>query len=494
MQTCSSNDMVLIRDFFTNVDQHCSALPQFETEQIRIDFENAILYLTQNGLDVPTVLKRLSPSNMGGFYTRQSTLSFKLDDAAKVYPLTMSHGKMVMFRLSMNLKKMVVPEILQMALNFTIKRFPTFATEVKKGFFWHYLNSCQRRYGIFPEEGSPCRPIKIMGSGSPVFRLLYYHNRISVEFFHIVTDGMGGFTFLKTLVTEYFRLLGIESKGKTNGVLDINEAPIKEETENAFSIIKKDKSNTCNKKASILKGDIALQMSGKLSKLCPCQVLHFKMDATKLKELANKKGATVTAYMLSKMFLAGQFATEALDGDYITQVLVDLRKYYPHKSLLNFSLFCNAKINKADIKDDDNLIANITEQLKSKASKAAMTDLACSTSKFISSIALFPLFMKIPVTKIGYSILANAAYSNVLSSVGVITMPPELMPHIENISFILGNALIQRTSCTLLTFNNIATFSISKNTTDPTFEEQLYRLLQKEGLDVQIERSPLYEC
>ncbi|MEZ4627989.1 MAG: hypothetical protein R2912_07880 [Eubacteriales bacterium] len=37
-------------------------------------------------------------------------------------------------------------------------------------------------------------------------RVRYYHNRIAVEFFHVLTDGTGGQVFLQTLVAEYLRL------------------------------------------------------------------------------------------------------------------------------------------------------------------------------------------------------------------------------------------------------------------------------------------------
>lgn len=34
-------------------------------------------------------------------------------------------------------------------------------------------------------------------------RVLVYHDRIAVEFFHAITDGTGGTIFLKTLLAEY---------------------------------------------------------------------------------------------------------------------------------------------------------------------------------------------------------------------------------------------------------------------------------------------------
>jgi NRPS condensation-like uncharacterized protein len=485
LNSLDSNDIIRIHEFFNKVRQHCS-LPKYDTLQIIADFENAIIYLTGSGISLDTALVRLSPVNMGGFYTRPSSIWFKLDTAAKVYPFSMNHGKMAMFRLSMYLKAAVVPEILQMALTFTIKRFPSLATSVKKGLFWHYLNSSKRRYNVEPEQDVPCHPIRISNSGSPAFRVIYYNHRISVEFFHILTDGYGGMIFLKTLVAEYLRLLGINSKTNDPQILDINTAPTEEELQNGFAKVDK------TSKTSGFMDKPVLQMSGKLSRIRPCQVIHFKMDASKLKQTANAAGGTVTAYILSKMFLAGQFATENLNGAHNIELPVNMRKYYPLKTLLNFSMYCGIKMDITSIKDTPELVKNIAEQIKTKSAKSPMDEMANSAHRMVKLIAAVPLFIKSPIVKIVYHFLGDTIFTNTLSNLGIITMPPEFTEYIDSMDFVLGTAPIHRISCTLITFGDIATFTISKNTADPAFEEQFYKLLKADGMNIKIERSPLY--
>lgn len=197
------------------------------------DFVNALKFYATTGLTVDEALERLDAKNLGGFYSRPSNTWYSLDNAAKIYPFSMKHDYMAVFRLSAYLKENIVPEILQMALTFTVKRFPSFATTVKKGFFWHYLDATKRRYIVEPETGMPCQPIRIGRSGSQTFRVLYYQNRISVEYFHILTDGSGGMCFLKTLVAEYFRLLGTTSSCD-NGVLPVNGLVAPGEISNEF--------------------------------------------------------------------------------------------------------------------------------------------------------------------------------------------------------------------------------------------------------------------
>ena len=132
-------------------------LPPEEKSALIEDFAKALGFYAASGVSVDDVLKRLDAINLGGFYSRPSNTWYSLDNAAKIYPFAMKHDYMSVFRLSAYLKEDVVPEILQMALTFTIKRFPSFATTVKKGFFWHYLDTTKRRYVVEPETGVPCQ-------------------------------------------------------------------------------------------------------------------------------------------------------------------------------------------------------------------------------------------------------------------------------------------------------------------------------------------------
>ena len=215
-------------------------------------------YYLDAGIPVDLALQRLDLANLGGFYARPATRWFALDYAAKIYPLSLAHGQISLFRLSVYLKAPVQPEILQIALTFTIKRFPQFATTLKKGFFWHYLDSTKGHYPVMEEVERPLYPIRVSLSGSKTFKVLYFQNRISVEIFHALTDGSGGMVFLKTLIREYFRLLGLEAP-LDETTFDINCAPDSAEDNNEFENAPKGPaSGFINKKS--------LQLSGALSR------------------------------------------------------------------------------------------------------------------------------------------------------------------------------------------------------------------------------------
>lgn len=478
-------DQARLEAFFADFSAHCS-LPKAEKRKLREDFEQAILYNVTAGVPLERALEDLAPRRLGGFYARPPVLWFPLDDAAKIYPFSMKHGQMAVFRLSVYLKEDVAPVLLQMALTFTIKRFPSFATTLKKGFFWHYLDTTKRRFCVEAEDDIPCRPLKVSASGSQSFRVLYYKNRISVEFFHVLTDGTGGMVFLKVLTAEYLRLTGVEAQPDET-LWDCGAPPSACEVANEFARVPHQKS------ASGFMDKTAVQMNGRLARQTPCRILHFKMDAAALKTAAARYDATVTAYMLALMFLAGKAATDELQGEMSIQVPVNMRKFYPSQTVRNFAMYCGVRLPLEAITSVEAMTGEITRQLREKASKEAMSEMLTATEQIVNLTKYIPLGVKQPVAGLVYGFLGDKIFSNTLSNLGVVQLPQPYAERIESMDFVLGTAITNRAGCAMVTFGNTATFSVTKMTVDPSFEETMYRLLCEAGIPVKVEGSGLYE-
>ena len=479
----SHEDHARITELFSEVRAHC-LLPKHDQAGMIRDFENAVLYYRDSGVSLHEALARLDPTQLGGFYSRPAQLWFPLDEAAKIYPVSMDHGRMSVFRLSVNLREAVVPALLQMALNFSIKRFPGFAVTIKKGFFWHYLDATKRRFFIEPDDSVPCQPMKVSKSGSQSFRVLYYQNRISIEFFHVLTDGTGGLAFLKVLTAEYLRLLGHNSPPDSN-LPDINATPDAEEFANAFAAVP-----MCENSSGFI-DKAAVQMGGKLAKQRPCRVLHLKLNSALLRTAARARGTSVTAYLLAMLFLAGKAATDEYRGPASIQVPVNMRKFYPSKTLRNFSLYCGIRLNLEDISDFDSILPRISAQLLEKAAAEPMREMLTSTNRLIKTIRCIPLLIKQPVAKMIYGFLGDKIFSNTLSNLGVVNFPPALAAQIESMDFVLGTTITNRASCAVISFGDITTLSITKLTADPSFEEKLAQLCSEAGFLMGIEGSVL---
>lgn len=485
LKQLNEQDLKKINDFFNDLNSRC-LLAKADKHKMKKDFENALLYYKNNNIDIDKALDLLSLDNLGGFYARPAQSWFRLDDAAKIYPVSMEHGVMSVFRLSVNLKEKVVPELLQMALTFTIKRFPSFATTLKKGVFWHYLDSTKRCFTVKEEDDVPCQALKLSQSESQSFRALYYNNKISVEFFHALTDASGGMEFIKSLVSEYIRLTNVIIKDKTN-IININDNPDISEFTNEFINVEK------TPDAGGLYNKIATQMTGDLSKIKPCRILNFKMSSNKLREVARKYNITVTTYLLCIMFIACKSACEIYDGEFSIQVPVNMRKFYPSKTLRNFSMYCGIRLPISKIQDINSISNEVVEQLTSKSSKEEMHKMLYGTKKLISNIKLIPLVIKQPIAKFISGIIGDLAFTSTLSNIGIINLPEEYKDYIEDMEFVLNTSTKNRASCGLVTYNDVATLSITKLTKDPSFETRIHDLLLKDGIDITVEGSEIYD-
>ncbi len=483
-ETLTDAQRLMLEKYFKLLDQQI-LLPNPESRLLISDFKKSLLYYSHAEVPLEEALSRLNPDNLGGFYCRPAHLWYPLDDAAKIYPLAMKNKQMSIFRLSAYLNEDIIPEILQTALTFTIKRFPFFATTIKKGFFWHYIDSTKKRFPISQENCLPCQRINVSVTGAQSFRVIYYKNRISVEFFHILTDGTGGMIFLKTLVAEYLRLLGVKITCE-NGILDIHATPTADECSNDFP------KATPVKKASGFVDKPALQMSGKLSSAKPCRVLHFELDSSSLKAAAKAKGCTISAFILALMFVAGKAATDETRGSIHIQVPVNMRSFYKSNTLRNFSQYCSVRLPITEVSSVDELLPEIKNQLAENASKEAMNEMMNATVKMVHSLRFVPLFIKRPAALIAYGFLGDKVFSNTLSNLGVIQIPEEMRPYVTKMDFVLGTSITNRAACSMLTLGDTTSLSIAKLTADPSFENKLYSLFEENGITPIVKGSELF--
>lgn len=266
-------------------------LPRAQKRALISDFRRAAEVLVSRGLSPAEAAARLGHERLGDFYLSAPDYWYPLDDAAKIYPMSMTDGWMSVFRLSAYLDAPVEPSLLQLALDLTMPRFPFFATKIKRGVFWHYIDGVKRRFTVQPETELPCAPMNVAAGDSQSFRVLYYGRRVSVEFFHILTDGTGGLAFLTALLWEYLRLSG-EAPERPGPV---ETEPCGEECENAFTRWAAQGQET----GGGFTERPAVQLRGRLARVRPARILHFELDAQALRLAAKARGGTVTALLLA---------------------------------------------------------------------------------------------------------------------------------------------------------------------------------------------------
>ncbi|MBR2577449.1 MAG: hypothetical protein IKE38_00830, partial [Erysipelotrichaceae bacterium] len=384
------------------------------------------------------------------------------------------------------LKEDIVPSILQIALYFTIKRFPTFQTIVKTGFFWHYLETTYNLPLAEEERDIPCKPISIFLRSERSFRVFYFKKRISIEFFHVLTDGACGMVFLKTLTAEYLRLSGKDSSC-SEGVLNIDESVKDAELVNEFENAQGDDDlGTFLDKRS-------LQLKGRLTPIKPHHIIHYDMDVSSLKEVCAGYNGTMTAYLLAVMFKAAAKAISEKNGIFNIQVPVNMRKFNHSKTLRNYSMYFSAAMDMKELPDFDKLVDEMGRQIKEKGSEKIMNQMMKATGKIIGMLSAVPLILKNPIVQLVYAYLGSSIIGTVLSNVGAVTMPEEISDDVDHFDFLLVPEKPNRVATTLISYKDRVRFTIASATSDKTFEEEIYKILTSEGLDIITEGSIDYE-
>ena len=131
---------------------------------------------------------------------------YRLDNAALIFPAVMRKNWNNVFRVSVTLKEKVDPKILEQAAADLLPRFPTMYVRLRTGFFWYYLETVSEAPRAEEDYAWPLTPMTRRKLKKCCIRILYYQNRIAVEFFHSVTDGTGGMTYLQNLTARYLTL------------------------------------------------------------------------------------------------------------------------------------------------------------------------------------------------------------------------------------------------------------------------------------------------
>ncbi|MBR2445055.1 MAG: alpha/beta hydrolase fold domain-containing protein [Clostridia bacterium] len=409
-----------------------------------------------------------------------------LDNAAKIFPAARTRSWSNVFRLAATMTESVDMDALRKALDVTVRRFPSIAVRVKAGFFWYYLEQIPHAPEIMEEKPYPLARMPFDDIRKCAFRVIVYDKRISVEFFHALTDGNGGLVFLKTLVAEYiYQKYGVKVPPES-GVLDRLEEPDPAELEDSFF-------KYSGKYPLSRKDTDAYSIRG-LREVDGFRTnTTFILDAETVRARAKEQGVTVTAYLTAALMTA----TDRLQKQQIHNpakhkpvkifVPVNLRSIFPSKTLRNFILYTipGVETKYGDV-DFPALCQSVQHQMKLQITPQRMA--AIIAANVSSEKSLFiracPLPLKNLVMKGVYQAVGERKSCFTFSNLGVSNMPAEFERYVDRLDFVLGTQRSQRYNTSLITYKGKMMFNIMRNTAKPLLEPHLYAVLRELGIHV----------
>ena len=415
----------------------------------------------------------------------------RLDNAAKIYPAAKRRNWNNFFRISAPLTEPVDVAVLRSALDVTARRFPSIAVRLRRGMFWYYLEQIPHSPAIQEEKSCPLAHVPFHEVRQCAFRVLVYHNRFAVEFFHALTDGTGGLTFFKTLLAEYLS----QKYGLTipagDGVLGRLEEPDAEELEDSFLRY------AGNVKAS-RKEATAWHLTGTPEKDGFKDLVTLMIPAPVLKECAKAHGVTVTELLCAAMMQAiCQLQAEKMpqrSRRKPVKVLlpVNLRNLFPSKTLRNFASYITPEVDPqmGDYTFDE-ICAAVHHRMGLENNPQTMR------AKFAANVAseqspllrVMPLFIKNLAMKAVFDTVGECKSCLCLSNLGVVRLPEVMAPYVARMDFIIGVQAKAPHNCGVLTWNDTVYINCIRSIREPELELHFYRVLHQLGLPVKVESN-----
>lgn len=415
----------------------------------------------------------------------------RLDNAAKMYPAVLRSNWSNTFRLSATLRETVDVDVLQAALDVTVRRFPSIAARLRKGLFWYYLQQLHHAPQILQESCYPLVPMRKKEIRTCAFRVIVYNRRIAVEFFHCLTDGNGAMVFLKTLLAEYLQQKYNVDIPAEHGVLGRLDEPSAEELEDSFQ-------KYAGPVSAKRRETDAWHMTGTISPVGFQTLTCFQIPLDTVLEKSREYGVSLTTFLCAALMMALQKAQMELVPDIRKRkhikvlIPVNLRKIFPSKTLRNFVLFTIPQIDpRLGEHSFEEICGAVRHQMGLDITPKRMSARIAAnvSSERPLAVKVMPLFIKNAVLRAVLGAVGERKSCMSISNLGVVTLPEEMIPYVERMDFVLGVLATAPSNCAVLSYKNTLYINIIRKIEESTLERNFFCVLRDMGIPVEVQSN-----
>ena len=420
---------------------------------------------------------------------RKSIRWYKLDNTAHLFPVIAGESMTNVYRISVTLKEEIDPSILQEALSLVLPKFDVFNVRLRTGIFWYYFEENGKKAPRVVEESLfPCRQIRPNRNRNYLFRVTYYKNRINLEVFHVLTDGMGGVNFLRELTYQYLRLahpqlLEVTSDGLSEETsLNIEDSFVKNYKQSKASSFKKEKAYILHLD-KLPKGEFG--------------VMHGFMPVSQLKEVSHRYGVSINEYFVACYMWS--IYSECLHGmpsesPIRVAVPVNLRPYFDSVTTKNFFVMVSAEFlpDKAGYTFDE-IVAIVKESLGSQITKQNLENLFSYSVSNQMNILMRPI--PLPIKNMAISaVYTKSALANTttITNIGNISVDDAYRPYIEMFHAFIAMSKGQSLKGTICSYGDTLAFTFTSIFSETMVQRAFFRQITKDGVDVSLETNGVY--
>lgn len=401
-------------------------------------------------------------------------MKYCLDNAGIIFPMTYTKEIPNSFKLSAYFYEDINKEILQKALNETFKRFHSFNVTLKNGVFWHYFATNKNELKVSLETKEPFLLLDPLEKDRFVITVLYEGSKISVEFFHALTDANGGLEFLKCLCYYYLTFKGININNNdtilTNDVKEDKTECIDSFCDNYNKKIEKSE-----------KAKQVLKIDGTDSEVISDEII---LSISKLKEICKEKNCTITEYLGAVVLYSYYLNTKEINiekKDLALFIPVNARKYYNSKSLKNFMLYIRSYLETDKEVTLDGVIDSIRNTLRNELSKEYLDGVIKSNVSIQKNFFLnyMFLFIKKRIMKIGYKKVAGGTVTVAFSNIQEVKTPEVMKDYIDRFSFIISPSKSLRISTSVVSYKDKLSLMFTRNIIEANIIDTVKEIVSK---------------
>lgn len=409
----------------------------------------------------------------------------RLDNSAKIFPISAGKKYSTVFRLSVVLKEKIEPKILEEAVTQALEKYKSFQVRMKPGFFWYYLEHNPKLPIIEEEQDYPCKYIDSRRNNNYLFKVTYFENKINIDIFHSLTDGNSGTVFFKEIIYTYLELMHPE-------VLDEEERRIRKieyNTEDSYmkNYDKKAKSNASGKKAYVLKG--------KKIKLGARSVIHEIIDLEDLKRESKKEGATITQYLTAVLIYSiyqENYVKAKGKKPIKVCIPVNLKKFFPSKTMSNFFSYITveAEMKKDNLDTFEKILDFVKKDfqkrlIEEEIIKTMSTNVKIGNNPFVRPI---PLMVKKAIVRLSYLEIRKYT-TTTFSNIGRIGIIGKYKDYIDYFLMLIAPEPVEKIKCSSCSFENKMVFTFTSILQDNCIEKRFYEFLKEKGIKIEIESN-----
>ena len=470
----------------------------------------------------------------------------RLDNTGKLFAAVTGEDLSNVFRLSAVLTEEIRPDPLHRALELTLEEYENFRVRLRKGFFWDYFETNNWEPLVEEETGVPCKYIDPHENRRFPFRVSYYQNRINLEVFHGLTDGLGGLNFMKALTENYLDvvsgqdlkvqageeiqtgdagrkdvLLGDGSRKSGNGERSAAETAGNQvsggtsESGQAAgraaangrangSTSKKSKAsareadgylkNYKKRPARRYKTKKALPIRGACMPLDGQSVIHGTVPLSELKEKSRSYGTSITKFLAAAMLWS--IIQIYSDGKKLKRpaalnLPVNLRGIFDTETLSNFFSITNLYWPEGPAPEQfEDVLSLISSQMDQQVVRERLEEIisynVSNEKKWY--VRIIPRAVKHRALDVMFR-RSSRSHTMTFSNVGQVVLRPEHEERVKEIQAMIGVSGRQRIKCAVVTYQGNVMLTFTSVMTDSRLQDYFFHFLETLGLHVQLESN-----